>query len=118
MLEAPFLKTSRLKLPLRWLIQSVLTLQYNRNGSMSKTAHISTRINAVDKKQAEAVFKKLGITASQAIALFYKQVSLRRGIPFPVELPNQKTQEAISEARDGKLTSYASVEELKAKLAG
>ncbi len=83
---------------------------------MSKTAHISTRINASDKKKAEAVFKKLGISASQAIAMFYKQVSLRRGIPFPVELPNEVTQEAINDAREGKLTSYDSVEEIKAKL--
>ena len=85
---------------------------------MSKTAHISTRINAADKKQAEAVFKKLGLTASQAIALFYKQVSLRRGIPFPVELPNEETREAIREARDGNLTSYDSVDALRDKLSG
>ncbi|MEQ9104562.1 MAG: type II toxin-antitoxin system RelB/DinJ family antitoxin [Rhodothermales bacterium] len=83
---------------------------------MGKTAHISTRINATDKKQAEAVFKKLGISASQAIALFYKQVSLRRGIPFPVELPNEETQQAIRDAREGKVTSYKSIEDLKAKL--
>lgn len=84
---------------------------------MSKTAHISTRINASDKKKAEAVFKKLGITASQAIAMFYRQVSLRKGIPFPVELPNETTQQAIRDAREGKLHSYGSIEELKSELA-
>ena len=83
---------------------------------MSKTAHISTRINPSDKKQAEAVFTKLGITASQAIAMFYRQVSLRRGIPFPVELPNEATQKAIKDAREGKLSSYGSVDEIQAKL--
>jgi len=83
---------------------------------MSKSAHISTRINASDKKQAEAVFKKLGITASQAIAMFYKQVSIRKGIPFPLELPNEDTQQAIRDAREGNLNSYSSIEELKAKL--
>jgi len=83
---------------------------------MSKSAHISTRINASDKKQAEAVFKKLGITASQAIALFYKQVTLRKGIPFPLEIPNKETQKAIQDARAGKLNTYGSLEELKAKL--
>jgi len=83
---------------------------------MSKTAHISTRIDATDKKNAEAVFKKLGITASGAIVLFYKQVSLRQGIPFPVELPDDETQQAIRDARKGKLNSYNSVAELRAKL--
>ena len=83
---------------------------------MSKTAHISTRINATDKKKAEAVFKKLGITASQAIALFYKQVSIRQGIPFPVELPNETTREAIRDAREGRTKSYKSVKDAKSKL--
>lgn len=64
----------------------------------------------------DAVFKKLGISASQAIALFYKQVSLRRGIPFPVELPNDETQKAILDAREGKVISYESIDDLKAKL--
>lgn len=83
---------------------------------MSKTANISTRINAGDKKRAEAVFKKLGISASQAIAMFYKQVYLRRGIPFPVELPNPETIRAIEDAEAGRVNRYESIEELKAKL--
>lgn len=83
---------------------------------MNKTAHISTRINASDKKKAEAVFKKLGITASQAITMFYKQVSLRKGIPFPVEIPNETTKQAIRDAREGKLKTYDSIEELRAEL--
>ena len=83
---------------------------------MGKTANISTRINASDKKKAEAVFKKLGITASQAIALFYKQVHLRKGIPFPVELPNEVTQKAIQDALDGKGKTFDTVDELKAYL--
>ena len=82
---------------------------------MGKTAHISTRIDATDKKKAEAVFKKLGISASQAISLFYKQVPLRRGIPFPVELPNEVTQKAIQDSREGRVNEYRSVDELKAK---
>ena len=82
---------------------------------MGKTAHISTRIDATDKKKAEAVFKKLGISASQAISLFYKHVSLRRGIPFPVELPNEVTQKAIQDSREGRVNEYGSVDELKAK---
>jgi len=83
---------------------------------MSKTAHISTRISASDKKRAEAIFKKLGITASQAISMFYKQVYLRRGIPFPLELPNEATKKAIRDAREGELKSYNSVDELKSTL--
>lgn len=69
---------------------------------MIKTKTISARISAGDKNKAEKVFRNLGITASPAISMFYKQVSLRNGIPFPVELPNEETQEAIREVRSGK----------------
>jgi len=79
---------------------------------MNKTGSISARINVRDKKAAEAVFKKLGITASQAIAMFYKQVQLRNGIPFPVELPNEVTRNAIDEARTGKGKSFTDTSEL------
>ncbi len=83
---------------------------------MSKTSNISARINATDKKRAEAIFNKLGITASQAIAMFYKQVQLRKGIPFPVEIPNADTAKAIKDARSGKGKSFESVDDLFADL--
>lgn len=83
---------------------------------MAKAGHISARIDERDKKKAEAVFKKLGITASQAITMFYKQVHLRKGIPFPVELPNETTQKAIQDAIDGNVESYGSVDELMNEL--
>jgi len=83
---------------------------------MAKAGHISARIDERDKKKAEAVFRKLGISASQAISMFYKQVHLRKGIPFPVELPNEATEQALLDAREGRLTEYSSADELKAKV--
>jgi DNA-damage-inducible protein J len=80
--------------------------------SMSKSSQISARISSVDKKRAEMVFETLGVTASQAITLFYKQVYLRKGIPFPVEIPNQETLDAIEEARAGEGKSFESVDAL------
>ncbi|NNE34752.1 MAG: type II toxin-antitoxin system RelB/DinJ family antitoxin [Rhodothermales bacterium] len=79
---------------------------------MGKTSSISARINATDKERAEAVFRRLGITASQAIALFYKQVYLRRGIPFPVELPNEETVAALEEVRSGGGEAFESTDAL------
>ncbi len=79
---------------------------------MSKTSSISARINTSDKKNAEVIFSKLGITASQAIALFYKQVHLRNGIPFAVELPNEETRAAILDARAGKGKTLDTVADL------
>lgn len=43
------------------------------------------------KNKAESVFRKLGLTTTQAITLFYKQVELRNGLPFEVAIPNETT---------------------------
>ena len=66
---------------------------------MPKTAVISARIDPELKHRAEEVFEELGLTATQAITLFYKQVELERGLPFAVRVPNDVTVEALEQAR-------------------
>lgn len=71
---------------------------------MSKSSAISARIDATLKQDAENVFNALGLTASQAITLFYRQVAIHRGIPFDVQLPTivgKKTQPSISSHQAG-----------------
>jgi DNA-damage-inducible protein J len=68
---------------------------------MAKTAYLNARIDPHLKSEAEAVFEKIGLTSSQAITLFYKQVSLQQGIPFPLRVPNSETLAAIREAEQG-----------------
>jgi addiction module RelB/DinJ family antitoxin len=51
---------------------------------MEKAETIRARVEAKLKADAEAVLDKLGLTASDAIRLFYKQVALRWGLPFGV----------------------------------
>ena len=80
---------------------------------MTKTSTVSARIHPDTKQRAERIFNELGLTASQAITLFYKQVELRRGLPFPVELPNETTEKALEEARDrDKLPRFETTEAL------
>ncbi|MEA3350509.1 MAG: type II toxin-antitoxin system RelB/DinJ family antitoxin [Chloroflexota bacterium] len=66
---------------------------------MAKTSVISARIDPELKGKVDNIFNILGITASQAITLFYKQVELRRGLPFIVKIPNDLTLEALEDAR-------------------
>jgi len=61
---------------------------------MPKTGIISARVDPKLKHSAERVFKELGLTTTQAITLFYKQVELERGLPFAVRVPNDVTAEA------------------------
>ena len=69
---------------------------------MSKTSTIRARMEPDLKNKAEKVFHKLGLTATQAITLFYKQVELRKGLPFDVVIPNKTTQKTFDETDAGK----------------
>lgn len=60
--------------------------------SMSKTSTVHARIEPDLKDKAEQVFQDLGMTPSQAITLFYKQVELRQGLPFDIVIPTATTQ--------------------------
>lgn len=55
---------------------------------MEKSLVVHTRVTPLVKEKCEEIFDKLGITTSYAISLFLNQVSLRNGIPFSIELPN------------------------------
>ena len=68
---------------------------------MAKTANLYARIEPDVKEQAEAILNALGISASNAISIFYKQIILNGGLPFEVKLPkgfhdvNSMTQEEL-----------------------
>lgn len=81
---------------------------------MRKTESIRARVEPRLKRQAESVFKALGLSPTQAIRLFYRQVTMRRGLPFAVEIPNAETQEAMRQALEGQdLTEWPDVDALK-----
>lgn len=84
---------------------------------MAKTAVISARIDPKIKQEAEKVFTELGLTASQAITLFYKQVELEHGLPFAVRIPNQETADALGQAESRQeLERFNTLEDLFADL--
>ena len=58
---------------------------------MSKSAMVRARIEPDLKKHAEDIFQSLGMTVTQAITIFYKQVEMRNGLPFNVSIPNEET---------------------------
>lgn len=55
-----------------------------------KTANLYARIEPDVKEQAEAILDVLGIPASGAINMFYKQIILHKGLPFEVTIPDNK----------------------------
>jgi len=69
---------------------------------MSKTETIRARIEPELKNKAEKVFRQLGLTTTQAITLFYKQVELRNGLPFQVAILNKTTRRTFDATDAGR----------------
>ena len=56
---------------------------------MAKSANLYARIEPEVKEQAERILSTLGIPASNAINMFYKQIILQKGLPFEVKIPER-----------------------------
>ena len=69
---------------------------------MNKTATVRARIEPRLKKEAEHVLEDLGLSATQAINLFYRQVTLRKGLPFDVVIPKAPTRRTFERTDAGK----------------
>ena len=83
---------------------------------MAKTETIRVRVEPELKSQAEEVFSELGLSATEAISLFYTQVTLHRGLPFAARIPNAETIEALRQARvEEGLAEYDDLDALKTK---
>lgn len=56
----------------------------------AKSANLYARIEPEVKEQAEGILSALGIPASNAINMFYKQIILQKGLPFEVKIPSAR----------------------------
>ena len=60
-------------------------------------ATVTARVDENVKKEAETLFKKMGINMSTAMNLFLKKCILEQGIPFELQIPNEEIEENIQE---------------------
>ena len=66
---------------------------------MSKTATVRTRIEPSLKCEVEGILAQLGLTASEAVHLLYRQIKLQRGLPFDIRIPNDLTVRALTASK-------------------
>ena len=52
-----------------------------------KSSNVAARVEPEIKEQAEAILAKLGISASNGINMFYRQIILWNGLPFRPSIP-------------------------------
>jgi len=64
---------------------------------MTKISTIRARIEPGLKADVEELFKKMGLSTTEAINLFYRQVKLRNGLPFSVVIPNKTTEKVFKD---------------------
>lgn len=86
----------------------------------ARSANVNVRVEPDVKKQAEEILDKLGISVSAFINMTYRQVIMKRGIPFSVELPaeiktldtmtadefDEMMQNGLAQAKSGESVSY------------
>ena len=73
---------------------------------MPKTGTIHARIDEDLKAKADKILNKVGVTPTDLITMLYRQVVLRGGVPFDVQIPNAETQKAMRELDAGKGEPY------------
>ena len=80
---------------------------------MAKTEMIRARVEPELKQEAEELLGELGLSVTEAITLFYKQLTMHRGLPFEVKIPNADTVEALRQAQSGSgLAEYSTLDEI------
>ncbi len=62
---------------------------------MSKTEQIRIRIEPEIKQEAGQILAALGLSLSDAVSLYMRQIITQRGLPFDVRLPNAETRAAM-----------------------
>jgi DNA-damage-inducible protein J len=84
---------------------------------MEQTTLIKTKIKKSLNYEVESIFKKLGLSSSEAINLFYHQVKLRKGFPFKIAIPNKTTLKTFKDSDNGKnLIKCKNIKDMHSKL--
>lgn len=93
---------------------------------MNKSSNVLSRVEPKVKQEAEAILSRLGISMSNAIDMFLRQVIIQKGIPFEIRLPDEKPlalgsltkeqfdaemEKAIKDLEEGKVYSDSEVKQ-------
>lgn len=69
-----------------------------------KTTTVRARVEPALKNEVENILGELGLSVSETIHLLYRQIKLRRGLPFDVTIPNELTARTLRASKTGKRT--------------
>lgn len=82
---------------------------------MAQSAVIHARIDSGTKEATERILESLGLTPTEAIRLFYRQIALRGEFPLELRVPNSLTAETLEKADRGEeIEDFSSADDLYA----
>jgi DNA-damage-inducible protein J len=65
---------------------------------MSQSATVHARIDPATKAATEKVLESLGMTPTEAIRLFYRQIAIRQSFPLELRVPNKLTASVLAKS--------------------
>jgi len=80
---------------------------------VSQKIRTNVYLDSEMKEQAKNIFKRYGVSLSDAINMFLTQSVMERGLPFEMKIPNDETIQAIEDARNGINADTITLEELE-----
>jgi DNA-damage-inducible protein J len=84
---------------------------------VAQSGMIRARISPALKAEAESILDQIGLSPSDAIRMFYRQIAMRNGLPFEARVPNVTTLETLRDADSGRnLTRHGDADDLFRKL--
>ena len=78
---------------------------------MIKKARVEARVDLKLKNEVISVLRKLNMSESEAIRVYFRQIALTKGIPFEIKIPNKETLKALDEVKSGKLREFNNFDE-------
>lgn len=65
---------------------------------MSQSAVVHARIDQATKAATEKVLESLGMTPTEAIRLFYRQIAIRKSFPLELHVPSKLTASVLTKS--------------------
>ncbi len=75
---------------------------------MAKSTVLHVRMEPELKESAERILEKLGLSSSEAVNIFYRQIIIQASIPFEIVSDNKrKNKRSSKKSLSGYLSKYA-----------
>lgn len=83
---------------------------------MAATVLIQTRVTPTLKEEATVILGAIGLRPSDAVRLLLTRVVAEKAFPMELLVPNEASLEALRQAREGRLHSAATFDEMLVEL--